>query len=242
MVVWLYCICKDEAPIMPYLLRHYSPWVTKLIFYDAASTDGTRGLIQECPNAELRDWPGGEGIVDDEFMDFANEVWKEAAGITDWMIFVDADEFLYHPEMTSLLQRYLGEGVEVPQIVGYTMLSATFPTTAGQIYDEVKTGVYDDIWSKSAIFRNRIRWNVGRHSIDTAYCNPKSSATAEIKLLHYRGLGMDYVDRRHRRNWARVPERCRQMNLGTNCNPDHAEHHSIAWFAQQIAANPPAVI
>lgn len=242
MIIWLYCICKDEAPIMPYLLRHYSPWVTKLIFYDAASTDGTRELIQECPNAELRDWPGGEGIVDDEFMDFANLAWKEAVGVTDWIIWIDADEFLYHTEMASVLTRYLQEGVEVPQVAGFTMLSPAFPVTSGQIYDEIKTGVPDGAWNKNAIFRNMIHYNVGRHSLNFDRFNPKSSATAEIKLLHYRGLGMDYVDRRHRRNWARVPERCRQMNLGTNCNPDHAEHHSIQWFDAMIKSNPPAVI
>lgn len=242
MTIHLYCICKDELPIMPYFLRHYAPWVTKLIFYDANSTDGTRRLIQECPNAELRDWLGSEGIVDDEFMDFSNSAWRESVGIADWIIWVDADEFLYHAEMTSLLQRYLEEEVEVPQIAGYTMLSAGFPTTSGQIYEEVKTGIPDYAWSKKAIFRNMMCWNVGRHSINTAGFNPRTSEHADIKLLHYRGLGMEYVEKRHRRNWERVPERCRQMGLGANCNPSHTEHHSIQWFAQQLASNPTEVI
>lgn len=242
MTIHLYCICRDERLIMPYFLRHYSPWVSKLIFYDANSTDGTRDMIRECHNAELRDWHGSEGIVDDEFMDFANRAWSGSVGVSDWIIWVDADEFLYHPEIVSVLKGYLAQGVEVPKIDGYTMLSDRFPTTNGQIYEEVKTGIYDWCWSKNAIFRNTICWNVGRHSINTSVFNPRTSEHADIKLLHYRGLGMEYVENRHRRNWERVPARCRQLGFGANCDPSHTEHHSIQWFAQRIAGNPREVI
>lgn len=227
---------------MPYLLRHYTPWVQKLIFYDGGSTDGTREIIQSCPQAELREWPGSPGIVDDEFTTFSNEQWKEARGQADWVCVVDADEFLYHPNICELLHGYLTGGVTGPKIMGYTMVSDHFPTTAGQIYDEVKTGFPDDIWSKQAIFRTGIHYNIGRHSINSEIHHLVPSPTAEIKLLHYRGLGVDYVRERHRRNWERVPEQCRRQNFGTNTSPNYVGHHSAEWFSEMIGKTWPNVV
>ena len=179
---------------------------------------------------------------DDKFLEFANEAWKEARGKADWIVFVDADEFLFHPAIKEVLRRYLADDVEVPQIQGYTMVSKSFPTTNGQIYDEVRTGFPDGIWSKPAIFRKHMWWTVGRHGPDYAQFNPRSSEHAEIKLLHYRGLGADYVRWRHARNWARVPERCRALNLGTNTAPDAVGHHTVGWFEEVISKDWPDVI
>lgn len=240
--IWLFCICRNEARIMPYFLRHYAPWVTKFVFFDDLSDDGTRDIIRSCHTAEVRDWPGSSGINDDQFLQFANEQWKEARGHADWVVWVDADEFVYHPAIKDVLTRYLHEDIEVPQIQGYTMVSKEFPTTAGQIYDEVRCGFPDGIWGKPAIFRKHMQWTVGRHGVDYCGFNPKSSANAEIKLLHYRALGVDYLRWRHARNWARVPERCRAMNLGTNCSPGHQGHHGLAWFEEQIAREWPEVV
>ncbi len=240
--IWLFCICRDEARIMPYLLKHYAPWVTKFIFYDGGSTDGTREIIRSCHTAELREWPGSPGIVDDEFRVFANEAWKEARGHADWVIWIDSDEFLYHPDIKGVLARYLHEDVEVPQIQGYTMVSKVFPTTTGQIYDEVRCGFHDGIWGKPAIFRKHMQWTVGRHGVDYTGFDPKSSAHPEIKLLHYRALGWDYVQWRHDRNWARVPEKCRVQNLGANTNPDYNGHHGRSWFKEMIERDWPEVI
>lgn len=51
MNIHLYCICRNEAPLMPYFLRHYSHWVDRMTFLDGGSNDGTRGIISDCPNA-----------------------------------------------------------------------------------------------------------------------------------------------------------------------------------------------
>lgn len=242
MRVWLFCILRNECRILPYFLRHYVPWVEKLIFYDDQSDDGTRKLISSCPSAELRDWNGTHGIVDDEFMSFANEQWKEARGKADWVAWVDADEILFHPNITEVLSRYLQDGVEVPKVDGYTMFSDHFPTTTGQIYEEIRTGLPDTAWSKSAIFRVNIHWNVGRHSLNLDQFNPVRSETSEIKLLHYRCLGMDYLRWRHQRNWARVPDRCKALNYGRNCEPGHAGSYGADWFSQFDPKQLPNVI
>ena len=242
MKVWLFCVCRNERLLMPYFLRHYTPWVERLIFYDDKSDDGTRELIQECPQAILRDWMGSPGIVDDEFLTFANHYWREAYGHSDWIIWVDADEFLYHPNMGEVLQRYLDADINIPRIQGYTMVSKAFPTGNGQLCDEVKTGFPDDIWSKAALFRENIKWGLGRHEIDPWELKIRNSQEAEIKLLHYRALGPEYVRWRHARNWDRVPQRCRDLSYGTNTSPGWAGHHGLAWFEEMINRDWPNVI
>jgi glycosyltransferase involved in cell wall biosynthesis len=227
---------------MPYFLRHYAPWVSKLIFYDGKSDDGTRDIIRSCHTAELRDWPGSDRLDDIEFLNFSNEQWKEARGQADWILWLDADEFVYHPNILGILERYLSEDVTVPLIEGFTMVSQTFPTTDGQIYDEIKTGFPDSAWGKPGLFREDIHFGMGRHSIDLSKCSPRFSCAAEIKMLHYRALGFDYVRDRHLRNWARVPEHCRQNSLGTNTSPDYFGHHSISWFEEWIKKPWPNVI
>lgn len=242
MTIWLYCICRNEEKILPYFLRHYTPWVDRLIFYDGKSTDSTRAMIKAAPGAELRDWPGSDALVDDEFLTFANEQWKEARGHADWVIWVDADEFLYHPTIRFLLSQYLYQNIEVPRVEGFTMVHPTFPTTPGQIYDEVRHGFHDPIWAKNAIFRGNMVWTMGRHGVDFTLCKPIMSPLAELKLLHYRGLGIEYVRERHRRNWERVPEHCRQRSLGSNTSPDYVGNHSVEWFAERINQQWPTVI
>jgi glycosyltransferase involved in cell wall biosynthesis len=242
MTIWLYCICRNEIQILPYFLRHYVPWVDKLIFYDDQSDDGTRQLIQATPKTELRNWPGSSGLDDAAFLDFANEQWKEARGKAEWVIWVDSDELLYHENMIPLLADYLATGVELPQIRGYTMFSREFPTTTGQIYEQVRAGVPDDVWNKPSIFRGNMHWTMGRHGMDWTKVSLKSSPTVEIKLLHYRGLGMEYVRWRHARNWARVPDHCRRMHLGENTNPEWTSHHGLEWFREVMSRNLPWVV
>lgn len=234
MKIWTFCIICDEAPILPYFLRHYTTFADKLIFFDGGSKDGTREMIAACPKAELRDWPGSKGIVDDEFMNFANTAWKEACAKADWVIWVDADEFIYHPQLFAKLEEYLKLGVDHPGIAAYTMLADKFPTTKGQIYDEIKTGIRDFYWDKQAVFRGDIWWNVGRHSVEVGRFKYKPSDHKAIKLLHYRCLGIEYLRARHARNWARVPEHCRIRSFGANCSPGYEGHHGVKWFEEEM--------
>lgn len=235
MRIWVYCICRNEERMLPYFIRHYETFAERLTFFDGKSNDATRTVIASCPKAICLDWPGTDAICDDEFTAFANERWKEAIGKADWIMWMDADEFIYHPFLVKKLEQYLAEGVEVPLIDGFTMLSDSFPTTIGQIYDEIKTGIPDGCWSKRVVFRGTMFWGIGRHSIHITERPFKPSVLPEIKLLHYRGLGMDYIRERHARNWARVPQRCRDKLYGINCDPNYKEHHGLAWFEQRLS-------
>lgn len=244
MIIWLYCIILNEEKILPYTLRHYETFVDKMLFFDGGSTDRTKEMISANPKCELHDWTGGIGMVDDEFTDFANSKWKEARGIADWIIWIDADEFIYHPRILEVLKGYMDEGVEVPQTQGYMMVSKSFPTTTGQIYDEVRTGFKDDRWCKKAVFRPHVemKFQPGRHGVEPSVEKYKWSSNADLKLLHYRALGLDYIIPRNRGNWSRVPERCRKKNLGVNHAPENKGLHSDHWYKEIVKQEFPEVI
>lgn len=234
-MIWVYCICRDERSMMPYFLRHYATFSDKIILYDDQSEDGTREIIKACPVAELRDWPGTHGLVDDEFLEFANHQWREAIGKAHWVAWVDVDEFLYHPDMRGILSRYKSEGVDIPRIEGYGMVSDHFPTGTGQIYDEIKTGFRSSEWDKHELFHAAINmvWNVGRHSFYAEQMGRfKMSEKAEIKLLHYRYLGLDYVADRNARNCSRQPEKCKRAPYGENTWPGSTKTYSTRWFSE----------
>lgn len=244
MKIWLYCIIRNEARILPYLLRHYEQFVDKMLFFEDHSTDCTRDLILEHSKCELYDWPGTSGVVDDEFLNFANSKWKEARGIADWVIWIDADEFLYHPKITEVLTRYINDGIDIPDIQGFTMVSDKFPEKDGQIYEEIKRGFPEEIWSKKCIFRPHVNmvYNMGRHSIDMRLVTGKTSSTRELFLLHYRCLGLEYLKSRNERNWNRVPERCRIRSLGTNCSPGFKGAYGFDWYVEMLKKEFPEII
>lgn len=229
---------------MPYLIRHYSTFADKLIFYDGGSTDGTREIIEACPIAELRGWEWWDALDDNVFLMLSNTAWHEARGKADWIIWIDADEFLYHENIRDILATYQADGVTVPHIDGHTMVSDGPPTGSGQIYDEIRTGFPDLDWGKSALFQPCVdmRFNPGRHSFNEEVAQAKRSLRADIKLLHYRALGMDYLRARHARNWARVPSHCRDSNYGVNCEPGHEGHHGVIWFEAMLRRKWPEVI
>ena len=86
-------------------------------------------------------------------------------------------------------------GVTVPRIDGHDMVSTEFPTYDGElITTKIKTGsqTYEPM-CKNIIFHPDldIKYGIGSHSFNSI--DGKFSNEREIKLLHYKFLGKDYV-------------------------------------------------
>jgi len=134
MTVWLYTVCRNEELLMPYFLRHYSKFVDRIIVYDANSTDRTREIVSQQPQVELRRFDYCEKFDDVAFVEFTSKQYLEARGRADWVIWVDADEFLFHNNITALLNSYLERGITLPLTQGYSMVSKEPPRGNLQIY------------------------------------------------------------------------------------------------------------
>lgn len=233
--VWAYTILRNERVILPYWLRHYGSFCDEIIIYDDQSDDGSAEIAREF-GAQVRPYPGS-GLDDQAFVDLARATYPEARGKADYIVWCDADEFVYHPRINARLQTLHSAGVSVPIIHGYNMLSDHIPTTPGQIYDEIKTGFYDTNYSKQVIIDPAvdIEWRVGKHNHTIHGEYQIGGGDDPLKLLHYRWLGREYFVARNQHNFSRLSENNLANDYGHAVHPGYTGDHSPDWFEEQFA-------
>lgn len=220
--VWVFTVFHNEEAMLPYFLRHYGRFAEKIILWDDRSTDASRQIIARYPCAEARDL-GWEGGFDDLYLvEFANQAYKEARGKADWCIWVDADEFVYHPDVLGELQRYQAEGATFLDFDGFQMFGDAPPSGDGQIYAELYHG-QPGYYKAGSVFSPELlemNWSVGKHT-----CRPVGRLLAgkdcEFVLLHYRYLGLDYLLKRNASTYSRMSARNTALQLGYHVYPNH---------------------
>src|SRR5438105_2811898 len=131
MQAWAYTLTYNEAHLIPYWVRHFRSFCEKAIVYvDCDTTDDT-GVVAEREGAEVREYQGSGQLDDLAFVQFANTQYQEARGQADWVIWTDADEILYHPQISQRLDDLLAAGVNLPHTEYFVMTSDSLPTHEG---------------------------------------------------------------------------------------------------------------
>ncbi len=207
-VTHLYCLCWNEAAMLPYFFRHYDPLVDRYLVFDDGSTDGSVDLLRQHPKVSLRSFE----VEGDSFIagarEFYESAWHESRGRADWVILVNIDEHLHHPQGREYFRRSLHQGYTVLPASGYEMVSKHFPGGDAPLYMTVKTGVPSEAMDKLCAFRpdaiTRIGYGVGRHKAEPRG-HVVAPPSAELKLLHYKYLGESYIIERY----AQLRERMR---------------------------------
>lgn len=207
-------LAYNEERMMPYTLRHYSTFAKRITVYDGMSTDRTRDICREF-GAEIVDYPT-DGLNDMKNREAKNTGWIKHRG-TDWVICVDTDEIVYFPHgVEKTLQAYDDQDLKIVKTQGYEMFSETFPTTSGQIYEELNMGSKEERWySKPILFSRRrlvsIDFSAGAHQAtgmgsDGIFVpNPKVTANPPAYLLHYHQIGpVEYLAAKYDATRARL--------------------------------------
>lgn len=210
---------------MPYFLRHYSTLAEKIIIYDQQSDDGTREIVKAHRLAELRDYPYSTGLDDMTLTEFASEAYKEARGRADWVMWVDADEFVYNSDMPKCLIDYRAQGVDVVAPAGFSMVADNPPCGDGQIYAEILHGIPDKSYSKPVVINPSadVAWGAGKHHL---LSGAPHYDTGALKLLHYRCLGEAWLLARDNRNFSRMSEENKARGLGWQVHPEPSKQHA----------------
>ena len=189
----MYTFCRDEELLLPYFFQHYN-FADKIIcFYDINSTDRSEKIIhrnKKCKSIKV----DFNGKFRDDFLMYAkNSEWKESKGIADWVIVVDMDEFVYHPEnLVDYLHECEKRGNTIPKIKGYEMHSDTFPAGSSPLVRQIRFGAPSEKFNKLCVFNpnaiENINYEPGAH-----ICHPEgnilTTRTAELMLLHYKFIG-----------------------------------------------------
>ena len=133
MKIETYILANNEERLMAYIMRHYTQF-SDVILLENSSTDRTVE-IAEAMGGKVWSFDREDEINDEWFTYIKNNCWKDSKA--DWVIIVDADEFVYHPNIKEYLEK-TDATIFLPKF--FNMFSETFPTTEGQIYEEVTMG------------------------------------------------------------------------------------------------------
>lgn len=196
-----YAPAWNEELMLPFLFRHYAPWVDRFVIYDSDSTDGSVELLRRMPKVEIRKvpWTHVDSVIE-TLRDLHDNCWKESRGTADWVIVADVDEFLYHPDLLGYLRRRRKQGVTCIPALGYEMVSEHFPAHGDALAATVRRGVPHRMMSKLRLFDpnaiEETNFGPGGHVAAPTgqVVYPKRD---RLLLLHYKSLGFDYLNRRN---------------------------------------------
>jgi hypothetical protein len=204
-----FATCWNEEKLLPYYLRYYSTIATKMVFYDNQSTDKSRELIEAYPNTEIISFDSGNQLREDIQLNIRNTCWKKESKDVDLVIVSDVDEFIFHPNFFEAIGEARKDGNTIFVPVGYSMVSEEFPTTEGQIYEEVNKGNKSGWYNKWALFDphaiTSINYSPGAHMAQP-YGRVAWWKSDCLKLLHFNMVGRDYFLDRKKKIAERVSE------------------------------------
>jgi hypothetical protein len=171
MKVEVHVLRYGDSWLVPYVIRHYLTYATKLVIHDAGGGPIFMGVEWDNLDPRIHFVPWDCKQVDDlKYAELRNTCWKGTDA--DWVIVADLDELIYFPEgAEKSLGAYTQMGAAVIRPHGFEMFSETYPLTTGQIYDEIKQGAPDDKWySKPILFSPKLvsetRLGLGSHESD----------------------------------------------------------------------------
>lgn len=234
MNVEVHILTYNEEAILPYTLRHYATYATRIILHDSFSTDRTRDIAREA-EVEVLDWPT-DGINDKLAAYLKNNCWKGSKA--DWVITADADELIYFPKgARSTLLNYIRQGLPCVKPHGFELCSPVFPTTKGQLYEEVQMGARDDKWYGKPILFSPTKiletnFAMGAHSCRAQLVTHKWWKSGEqpqteppTYLLHCKHLGpIERVAREYNTDLQRLSEVNRRNGWG---NQGDGHKHAV---------------
>lgn len=198
MKIDLFAICYNEELILPYFLRHYSQFCDNITIYDNYSTDKSEEIAVNA-GAKVVKFDTNNEFREDLQMQVRSNCWKSSDA--DWVIVCDCDEFVYHSNLIDVLEQ---TDSTIFYLKVFDMYSLMFPTTKGQIYEEVKMGYHNVNFGgtgvKPILFKpseiNEINYASGSHKA-VPLGNVKANTVSDIKLLHMRYLSKEYVINRN---------------------------------------------
>lgn len=200
MIVHLYATSWNDAHMLKYFFLHYDDIVDEYFIFDDASTDDTLELLAQHPKVTVE---RHRQQFEDSWVKSAqylyNHCWKRSRGLADWVIVINLDEHLYHPEGKRYLQNCQNQGITLIPSLGYQMLSEDFPTVDIPLHTTFTEGAPWLQMSKLQVFNpnaiEEINFTVGRHR-----CQPEGvisiPAKDELLNLHYKYLGISFLKRR----------------------------------------------
>lgn len=198
MKIHIYSVMRNEEDLLPYFLRHYCTFADTIFILDDHSTDRTVEIAKKNKKVRLINFNYKGGMTDDFDLSnaFEESYKKYSRGVADWVMTVDADEFMYNKNMVKILKQQQKLGTKAIQATAYTMFSEEFPKTTGQIYKECFWGQRSRAYDKMVIFDPSLDVSLGMGRHTTKLPKNIKSSRANILMLHFRYLSRNMIIKR----------------------------------------------
>lgn len=216
MNIHAHILAWNEEKILPFTLDYYTQFCDKIFIHDNMSTDNSDEIYAKYPKVSVFKWDSNGEINEVNYINIKSNAYKQYSKNADWVIVCDCDEILYHENLLEKLEAYKILGITVPRIDGHDMVAETFPEYDGElIINKIKIG--SDTYGpmcKNIIFDPilNIQYGIGGHSFNAP--GAIFSDKAELKLLHYKFLGKDYVKKIYISRAKRLSEWNKQHKFG----------------------------
>jgi hypothetical protein len=192
----LFTYVYNDEDMIPFFLKYYEPIVDKMTFIDSDSTDNTLKLLKnhEVVQTGITWWDW------DAYHVIKNNIWRKSE--YDLVFFPDLDEFLYRKNLREFLET---RGCDMYQMEGFQMVSNSFPEKGTDMLENNK-GFPLPLHDKFSIFDPKLDFKFDTaHTISTTSTKKYKTSVREIKLLHYKYLGVKNMLRRAEVIRYRVP-------------------------------------
>lgn len=217
-IVHYYAVCWNEEKMLPFMFDYYDRFVDRFAIYDNYSDDKSEDIIRSHKNAEIIKFKT-EGFDDTIHNNIKNNCWKHSRGKADYVIVCDIDEFIYHKDIQQALSFLKNNKFSIVKPFGFNMYSTENPCYDSEksITEQVKRGVRVPMFDKCILFDPHaiveINYKPGAHE-----CHPwgqvKLYRNEDIKLLHYKNIGLEQLLDRNRLYVSRLSKENIEKNYG----------------------------
>lgn len=217
-IVHYYAVCWNEEKMLPFMFDNYGQYVDRFIIYDNYSTDKSETIINSHSNVSIIKFQT-DGFNDNVHNDIKNNCWKQSRGKADFVIVCDTDEFLYHTNIHQAIKQLKDGHFSIVKPYGYNMYSTDYPAHDSHqlLTDQVKRGIRVPMFDKCILFDPHaiveINYKPGAHE-----CYPwgrvKKYRNEDIKLLHYKNIGLEQLLERNRVYVSRLSKENKEKGYG----------------------------
>jgi hypothetical protein len=177
------CMYNEEF-LAPFFMNHYE-WATKIkVFIDDDTNDGTEDIVRRYPNSDVYKFKFPDMM--DDFLKVILLTNAYRSSNTDWVILVDADEFVYHPDIYDFLSEVDADIVianlyQVYRNIKDKDLDISLPAFPQRIYGDKNTGE-NKCYNKPIVARGGlpIMWTPGNHFILVDQCTQRYNSAGVL--------------------------------------------------------------
>lgn len=222
----VYCLCWDEAKIIPFVIQYWKRFARHVYVYDNGSDDGSLELLAQYPDwITVRHYETNGTINDLVYLQIKNNCWKGSDA--DWVCVCDMDECLYAKDIFGEIEKIEEKGVNIVAPQWTDVWSMEFPKyDENELCHEVIGGVvpnYHGSLHKCILFKplnvKEINYAPGCHNCQPVGVDLKVSILKQdIWIVHLKNLGIEYKKERFEMYKKRLSDTNKKCGFGSHYN------------------------